>query len=217
MNRLHVLELAIAIVVTFSTGCKNDGVSVDDRPVGLYAKVVDAGGGVVAGVNVHYIFYTSTNAVVLNASIQYSLPTPQVVTLKVFDPFDRELTTLINAQQQPAGSYMRFFDSSVTNGMYSFRLQANDSLLTVPFYIRDDDTARLQMKPPLITSDQSGAFFLSPSVLGIGRKFQGQFYAETIFDSISVVLVKANYKTLVQGFGLDTTTPIDKIFTLEPN
>lgn len=198
-------------------GCKDDGVSVDNRPAGLYAKVINANGSVVSGVNIHYLFYTTTNPVVTCLWIQYGLSTPQVVTLKVFDPFDREIATLINGQQQPAGQHSIYFDSTVTNGVYTYRLQAGDSLRTGSFFIRDDDIFPLQQKPPLVASDQNGQFFLSPSVLGIGKTFQGQLSTETISDSITVVLVKANYRTLVQSFRLATSKPTDKTFTLESN
>jgi hypothetical protein len=217
MNREAVLVFTIALMAAFSPGCKDNGVSVDSRAIGLYAKVIDASGNALTGVNVHYIFYTESNPVVLNVSLQYGLPTSQVVTLKVLDPFGREVSTLINGQQQAAGVYTILFDSAVTNGVYSFRLQANDSIQTTAFFIRDDDLVRLQQKPPLTVSDQGGQFFLSPSVLGIGRKFRGQFSTDTIADSISIILVKANYRMLVQTFRLDMTKPTDRTFTLEAN
>lgn len=218
MNRLQIIVLLVTLAGSLLVGCKDDGVSVDNRPAGLYAKVVNPSGGVIVGTSVHYIFYTSTNPVTLYALIQYSLSTSQVVTLKVFDPFDRELYTLINAVQQTAGVYTIHFDgSSLTNGVYSYKLQTGDSLRVGSFYIRDDDIVRLQQKSPLTVSDQAGEFFLSPEVLGIGRTFQGRFSTETISDSISVVLVKVNYRTLVQSFRLDVTRPTDRTFTLEPN
>lgn len=217
MTRLGRLGLAAMFVATLSFGCRDDGVSVDNRPAGLYAKVVNTSGNAIDGVNVHYIFYTTTNPVVTGVWIRYGLSTPQVVTLKVFDPFDREIATLLNGQQQPAGQHSIYFDSSVTNGVYTYRVQTSDSVQTGSFFIRDDDTFQLQQKPPLTTSDQNGEFFLSPSVLGIGRTFQGEFSTETISDSISIVLVKANYRTLVQSFRLNSSKPNDRTFTLELN
>ena len=217
MSRLCNIILLTILMSTLFAGCKNDGVSVDNRPAGLYANVINTSGSVMSGVNVHYLFYTSTNPVVTSLWIQYGLSTPQVVTLKVFDPFDRELGTLINGQQQPAGQHSIYFDSSVTNGVYTYRLQTGDSLRTGSFFIRDDDIAQLQLKSPLVTSDQNGLFFLSPSVLGIGRTFQNQFSTETISDSISIVLVKANYRTMIQSFRLDPAKPNDRTYTLEPN
>lgn len=218
MIRLCSFVLPTVFVISLFWGCKDDGVSVDNRPAGLYAKVVNSSGTAISGVNVHYLFYTSTNPLTLNAWIQYSLSTSQAVTLKVFDPFDREVSTLINGVQQPAGVHtIQFFDSSATNGVYSYKLQTGDSLTVGWFYIRDDDIVRLQQKSPLIVSDQAGQFVLTTTVLGIGRTFQGQFSTETISDSISIVLVKANYRTLVQSFRLDVSKPTDRTFTLESN
>jgi hypothetical protein len=216
MNHLHMVCLSLMLSALILPGCKDEGVSVDSRPAGLHAKVVTTGGSAVSDVGVHYIFYTTTNPVLLNAFIEYSLATPQMVTLKVFDPFDREVITLVNGVTQPAGQHSVLFDSAVTNGVYSFRLQTGDSLRTGSFLIRDDDTARIQQKPPLTTSGLSGEFFLSPSTLGIGRTFQRQFATETISDSISIVLVKANYRTLVRSLRLSVVRPIDVTFTLEP-
>jgi hypothetical protein len=205
-------------VAIFLFGCKEDGISVDDRPAGLYATVVDSAGNPVADAAVHYLFYTSTNPLVLNAWIQYGLPTSRTVTLTVYDPLDREFSTLINGVQQPAGTHtIQFYDSTATNGVYSYRLQAGDSLITGSFYIRDDDIVRLQKKTPLATSDGSGRFFLSPAALGIGRTFYGLFSPETISDSISVILVKENYKTHMQSFRFDISTAVDRTFTLEAN
>ena len=147
MIRLRRTILSIALVVSLFVGCKDDGVSVDNRPAGLYAKVVNQGGGTIAGISVHYIFYSTTNPITLNVLIQYSLSTSQAVTLKVFDPFDREVATPINGVQQPAGVHsILVSDSSFTNAVYSYRLQTGDSLRVGSFYIRDDDTARLQQK-----------------------------------------------------------------------
>jgi len=217
MNRLCSFILPTVFMITLFFGCKDDGVSVDNRPAGLYAKVMSTNGSAISGLNVHYLFYTSTNPVVTSVWIHYVLSTPQVVTLKVFDPFDREIAALIDGQQQPAGEHSIYFDSSVTNGIYAYKLRTSDSLRTDSFFIRDDDTAQLRQKSPLVTSDQNGEFFLSPSVLGIGRTFQGQFSPETISDCISILLVKANYRTFIQSFRLDTSRPTDRTFTLEPN
>lgn len=211
------LVLSTTLALILSTGCKDTGVSVDTPAPGLYAKVVDVGGSALAGVGVHYLFYTESNPVVLNVSLQYVLPVSQVVTLKVYDPLDREVATLVNGQQQPAGVFTLLFVSTVTNGVYSFRLYANDSVQTTPFYIRDDNIARLQQKPPLVMSDQKGEFFLSPTTLGIGRTFRGRYSTETIADSISIVLVKTNYRTLVQTFRLDLMKPTERTFTLSAN
>lgn len=128
-NYVQHIVLTGALMASLLFGCKDDGVSVDSRPAGLYAKVVNQSGSVIAGTNVHYIFYSTTNPVTLNALIEYSLATPQVVTLKIFDPYDREVATPINAVQQPAGMHSRLVsDSTFTNAVYSYKLQTGDSL-----------------------------------------------------------------------------------------
>jgi len=93
-----------------------------------YGREIDAKGSAVAGINVHYIFYTSTNPVITSVWLQYGLPTSQVVTLKIFDPFDRKITTLIDGRQQPTGQPSILFDSFVNNGVYS-----PASILAIPF------------------------------------------------------------------------------------
>ncbi len=202
----------------FYPGCKEDSVSVDERRAGLYATVVDTAGNPVAGAAVHYLFYTSTNPLVLNAWIQYYLSASRLVTLKVYDPSDREVATLINGIQQPAGTHtIQFYDSTATNGVYTYRLQAGDSLGVGSFYIRDDNIIRLQKKHPLTVADGSGRFFLSPGVLGIGRTFYGPFSPETISDSITIMLVKEKYQTLTRSFRMDVSAAVDMTFTLKAN
>lgn len=216
LSKIHLFALSIATVLIFVSffSCSN-GVNVDDRPPGLYARVIDSNGNAISDVNVHYIFYTSTNPVATNAYIEFDLPTSQVVTLKIFDPFDREVATLINELRLDPGKYLVRFDAPVTNGVYTYRLKIGDSLRVGSFFIRDDNIERLQQKPPLITSDKNGEFFLSTSALGIGKTFQGPSSTEVISDSITIVLVKANYKTLVQSFRLNASKANDKTFVLE--
>jgi hypothetical protein len=145
MRRIQVMMFSAALILM--SGCKDDGVSVDDRDAGLYGTIVSQGGGAIAGAGIHYIFYTQSNPVTLNALIQYSLPTTQTVTLKIFDPLDRQVATVIDGVQQPAGVHSVFVsDSSFTNGVYSYMLQTGDSMRTGSFYIRDDDIGRLQCK-----------------------------------------------------------------------
>jgi hypothetical protein len=218
MTRLLSVVISAVIIITLHFGCKEDGVAADDRPAGLYATVIDSAGNPVSDAEVHYLFYTSTNPLVLNAWIQYVLTVSRTVTLKVYDPLGREFSTLINGVQQPAGTHtIQFYDSTAANGVYSYRLQAGDSLGTGSFYIRDDDIVRLQKKTPLTVSDGSGRFFLSPAALGIGRTFYVPFSPETISDSISIILVKENYKPFMQSFRLNVSTSDDRTFTLEAN
>ena len=59
-----------------------------------------------------------------NTTIKYSIPQQGYVTLKVFDLLGREVSALVN-REQPAGNYEVEFDaSSLTSGVYFYRIQA---------------------------------------------------------------------------------------------
>ncbi len=218
MKNLPLAVIELGLLLASVTGCKESGVSVDIPQPGLYAHVVDASGNPLPGVDVHYVFYTTTNPVMLNAIIQYSLVTPQVVTVKVFDPFDTEVQTVIDAQNQLAGLYRVNVAPPVTNGIYACKVLAGSTAQTTSFFIRTDDIAQLQQKPPLLRSDSKGEFYLSPSQLGIGRRFSAQDRDdEVITDSISVVLARTGFQTLVQSVAIDSTQVISKTFILTSN
>jgi len=58
--------------------------------------------------------------------IRYDLPKEGLVTLKVYDMLGKEVTVLVN-QNQSVGKYSVTFDaSSLTSGVYIYRIQAND-------------------------------------------------------------------------------------------
>ncbi len=62
--------------------------------------------------------------------INYSIPSPGIVTLKVFDMLGREVATLVN-EQQPAGNYKVSFDASqLASGVYFYRITANKFVST---------------------------------------------------------------------------------------
>jgi hypothetical protein len=103
-----------------------------------------------------------------------------------------------------------FLGSPGTNGVYSYTIVVEDTTESGMFPIWDDDTARLQQKPPLVFSGGNGEFFLGVSTLGICRTFNG----ETISDSVSIVLVKEGYTTLVEGVRLRSSQIVDGTFTL---
>ena len=59
-----------------------------------------------------------------STKISYQLPSNSLVTLKVYDIIGREVTTLVNAQQN-AGEYEVIFDASrLASGVYFYRIQA---------------------------------------------------------------------------------------------
>jgi len=59
-----------------------------------------------------------------STKIQYSLPTNEFVSLKVYDIIGREVATLVN-QQQSAGVYdVSFNASNLTSGIYFYKIDA---------------------------------------------------------------------------------------------
>ncbi len=63
-------------------------------------------------------------------SIQYSLGSPQYVTLKVYDILGKDRAALVN-EEQPAGSYSVKFDgSNFSNGIYFYQLKAGSYTAT---------------------------------------------------------------------------------------
>ena len=212
MNRLKYFTLILFISISgiYLFGCTD---SDDNHTPGIYGKVIDSSGNIAVNVNVNYIFYTNSNSLVLSLSILYGLPSQNIVTLKVFDPFDNEVVTLVDSQLQNAGYYSIYFNSPVTNGIYTYKLWKGDSLSIGSFFIRDDDIDRLAQKNPLLTTDHSGQFFIDNSLFGIGKTIG----LETITDSITIVLSKTGYRNFTQTFHVDTTKAIERTFTLTAN
>ncbi len=64
-----------------------------------------------------------------STSIEYQIPKSGLVTLKVYDVLGREVETLVN-EEKPAVSYeVRFEGSSLSSGIYFYRIQAGDYAL----------------------------------------------------------------------------------------
>ncbi|PJA98157.1 MAG: hypothetical protein CO128_08785 [Ignavibacteriales bacterium CG_4_9_14_3_um_filter_30_11] len=62
--------------------------------------------------------------------INYSIPVPGLVTIKVYDMLGREVTTLINSEQA-AGNYKLTFDAStLASGVYFYRIMSNNFVST---------------------------------------------------------------------------------------
>ncbi|MBC8041854.1 MAG: T9SS type A sorting domain-containing protein [Rhizobacter sp.] len=63
-------------------------------------------------------------------TIQYSIPTAETVSLKVYDILGREVATLVNSRQI-AGTYRVNFNAArFASGMYFYRVKAGDVVLT---------------------------------------------------------------------------------------
>ena len=219
MKTIRTGILVGLLTVSCFTGCKENVVQIDDTPPGLYAVVIDPAGVALSGVEVRYLFYTMDNPLQLNARIQFSLASAKVVTLKILDPYGREVTTLINAQTEPAGVHSVQFDSAVTNAVYTSWLKVGDSVTTGEFFIRDDDLTRLQQKPSLTRTGQEGKFSLTSSLLRIGKTFPSQIAPnnDLILDSITVVLTKSGYKTFMETVRIDPSGPTGRSFTMQTN
>jgi uncharacterized delta-60 repeat protein len=87
----------------------------------------------------HQGFYLSQNypnPFDANTLITYQLPTSCKVTLKVFDLIGNEVATLVN-ENKPAGEYKAEFNAShLKPGMYFYKLQTGNFLLTKKMMLR---------------------------------------------------------------------------------
>ena len=64
------------------------------------------------------------------STIEYTIPQPGFVSLKVYDILGREVTTLVN-QKQNAGKYLaRFNGEGLASGIYFYVLTANNYVLS---------------------------------------------------------------------------------------
>jgi hypothetical protein len=63
-------------------------------------------------------------------TISFSIPSSGFTTLKVYDILDNEVATLVN-EEKPAGNYKVSFDaSSLSSGIYFYRLRADSFIET---------------------------------------------------------------------------------------
>jgi hypothetical protein len=65
-----------------------------------------------------------------STTIAYHLLSANHVTLKVFDVLGREIATLVNDVQQPGNKSVRFEASTLSSGIYFYRLQAGSFTAT---------------------------------------------------------------------------------------
>jgi hypothetical protein len=64
------------------------------------------------------------------SDISFNLPFNSCVSLKVFDLHGREVATLVNNEMMPAGTYTKRWNSSISSGVYLYRLRAGSSMAT---------------------------------------------------------------------------------------
>ncbi len=214
MKQVNIYSVTTTFLIVISIlfyGC-DTGVEPDEtRPVGLYGTIVDDIGNPISEVNVHYIFNPGMHLEIQSVLIQYSLPYTQVVTVKVYDIFDRLIVTLIDEVEQQPGAYAIHFNEPVTNGIYYFKVQKADTVESGKYFIYTEDITILEDRNPLLKSDEEGKFFVEPFAFGIGNTIMGV----TISDSLSIVLTKTGYNTTVESFKLDTTQAVDREFIMK--
>ena len=70
-----------------------------------------------------------------STTIRYAIPNGGLVTLKVYDILGREVATLVN-EEKPAGTYQVSFDaSSLSSGIYFYRLKSGEFEQTKKFVL----------------------------------------------------------------------------------
>ena len=67
--------------------------------------------------------------------ISYQLPNAALVTLKVYDLLGREVATLVNEEKQPGKYEVEFEASSLSSGIYLYRIIINDFVKTMKMIV----------------------------------------------------------------------------------
>jgi len=218
------------MIVVFGSCNKSNPTGPNQSSAYLNGTVVDSQGNPIDSVNFHYIptlvhlslQKSGPDRICPATMIKYSIPRNSFVNLSIYRWFTRDLIATLVNENQNAGTYAVTLDaSSVTNGVYIFRL-AVDSLVTEHNMLLIQDTTTLTSTIPLATTNSSGQFSEPIGVFGIGLPFyisssSGPTVIDTeyISSTIQVVLCKAGYKTLVQSVTIDTTKSLSQRFTLE--
>ncbi len=58
-------------------------------------------------------------------TIEYSIPQPGVVTIKIYDILGREVTTLVNEEKQKGNHVVKFNTGNLSSGIYFYRIQTD--------------------------------------------------------------------------------------------
>ena len=70
-----------------------------------------------------------------STTISYQLRTKSLVTLKVFDVLGKEIATLVNNVEQPGNKSVNFNADNLVSGVYYYRLQSGNFILTRKFVL----------------------------------------------------------------------------------
>jgi hypothetical protein len=223
MKSKYVLLLAVLLVIF---GCKkNDPVSSDSSGPSLNGKVVDAQGNPVDSVGFHYTFQfivpksAGVAKTCPSTPIYYTLPQPSHVKLELYRWYTREYIATLLDDTLAAGTYQyNSIATSITNGVYIYRLFVNGAAEEHTMVLIDVDYASLVQRNPLAMSNASGEFSIPIGVFGIGIPFaqtsdSGDTLATTIIPpTITAVLYKSGYGTITKSITIDTTKNLTEQF-----
>jgi len=230
MRKVISCLAALIVVITFWTCNKGNPVGPNQSSPYLYGKVVDNQGNPIEGVRFHYIpslIHVASPKIKLAKinsiiRINFVVPKESYVNLSVHRLYTQDLiATLVNDTLSAGAHSVGFNDSSVTDGVYYYRLTM-DTTVIVKYIVLIQDSALLPLTTPLALTNSSGQFSEPLRIFGIGMRFyvsssQGPTPTDTVFipNTIQVVLYKTGYKTLIEPITIDTTYSVNKQFTLE--
>jgi hypothetical protein len=78
------------------------------------------------------------NPVRTYANISYFIPESSNISIRVYDIFGKEVTTLVNGMQSAGTHAIRFEPREMTDGIYFYQLCAGHSVVTKKLVLRED-------------------------------------------------------------------------------
>ena len=89
-------------------------------------KVMNENGEEVAIVNEYNLEQNFPNPFNPSTTIKFSVPTSDLVTLKVYDVLGNEVATLVNEQKAPGTYEVRFDAGNLATGIYIYTIKASN-------------------------------------------------------------------------------------------
>jgi hypothetical protein len=217
-NKLLIFFLLNILLLN---SCDDGIVSTEEKPAGLYAKIIDINNNPLYDVDMHYIFYLGVDIISRNWSFRYTLANADSVTIRIYDCFNNEVVTLLKNYPQHTGNYSIFYNAdSITNGIYFCTITGNTINQNHKFFILNDNIDELKMLPPFKKSNASGNIQVTYSAMGIGNHFTydtgSNQLSLTVSDSVKIILSKNGYKIFSESVKFDTTKVLEKTFKLLP-